>query len=57
MAEMNKQLSQRQEVNYSLTQRDANPNEYDTEQRGKAPTKASSFDRVVEDTLKAEIKR
>ena len=26
-------------------------------QRAKAPPKASSFDRVVEDTLKAQIKR
>lgn len=30
---------------------------YVAEQRSKAPKKASSFDRVVEDTLKAQIKR
>jgi hypothetical protein len=35
----------------------ANRDRYVADARAKAPPKASSFDRVVEDTLKAQIKR
>ena len=35
----------------------AKRDKYVAEQRAKAPPKASSFDRVVEDTLRAQIKR
>ena len=55
--EVNKQMNQRKALNDRLgtlvTQRD----KYLAEARAKAPPKASSFDRVVEDTLKAQIKR
>jgi len=56
MDEVNKQASQRKELNEKLAALVAMRDKYVAEQRAKAP-KASSFDRVVEDTLKAQIKR
>jgi hypothetical protein len=55
--EVNKQMSQRKELNEKLATLVAKRDKYVAEQRVKAPAKASSFDRVVEDTLKAQIKR
>jgi len=57
MDEVNKQMSQRKALNEKLTGLVAKRDKYVAEQRAKAPPKASSFDRVVEDTLKAQIKR
>ena len=57
MAEVNKQMSQRKALNDKLATLVAKRDKYVAEQRVKAPPKASSFDRVVEDTLKAQIKR
>jgi hypothetical protein len=57
MDEVNKQMSQRKELNEKLAALVAKRDKYVAEQRVKAPAKASSFDRVVEDTLKAQIKR
>jgi uncharacterized protein YegL len=54
--ELNKQMQQRRELNQKLAALVAKRDKFVAEQRGKAP-KASSFDRVVEDTLKAQIKR
>ena len=55
--EVNKQMSQRKALNEKLGALVAKRDKYVAEQRAKAPPKASSFDRVVEDTLKAQIKR
>jgi len=55
--EVDKQLSQRKALNEKLSALVAKRDKYVTEHRAKAPPKASSFDRVVEDTLKAQIKR
>ena len=55
--EVNKKTSQRKELNEKLAALVAKRDKYVAEQRAKAPPKASSFDRVVEDTLKAQIKR
>lgn len=55
--EVNKQMSQRKALNEKLGALVAQRDKYVAEQRAKAPPKASSFDRVVEDTLKAQIKR
>jgi hypothetical protein len=55
--ELNKQMQQRHELNQKLAALVAKRDKFVAEQRGKAPPKASSFDRVVEDTLKAQIKR
>jgi len=49
MDELDKQMKQRNALNQKLSALVA--------KRDKAPPKASSFDRVVEDTLKAQIKR
>jgi uncharacterized protein YegL len=58
MDEVNKQMSQRKALNEKLSALVAKRDKYVAEQRAKtAPPKASSFDRVVEDTLKAQIKR
>lgn len=56
MDEVNKQMNQRKELNEKLAALVAMRDKYIADQRAKAP-KASSFDRVVEDTLKAQIKR
>ncbi len=57
MDEVNKQMNQRKELNEKLAGLVAKRDKYVAEQRAKAPPKASSFDRVVEDALKAQIKR
>ncbi|MBR0871447.1 VWA domain-containing protein [Bradyrhizobium tropiciagri] len=55
-AEIDKQIGQRKALNEKLAALVAKRDKYVAEHRSKAP-KASSFDRVVEDTLKAQIKR
>jgi len=58
MDEVNKQMKQRKELNDKLGVLVAKRDKYVAEQRAKAPAKpSSSFDRVVEDTLRAQIKR
>jgi len=55
--EVNKQMNQRKALNEKLGGLVAKRDKYVADARAKAPPKASSFDRVVEDTLKAQIKR
>ena len=55
--EVNRQMSQRKALNEKLGALVAQRDTYVAEQRAKTSPKASSFDRVVEDTLKAQIKR
>ena len=55
--EVNKQMNQRKALNDRLGTLVGQRDKYLAEARAKAPPKASSFDRVVEDTLKAQIKR
>ena len=50
-------MSQRKALNEKLSALVAKRDNHVADQRAKAPPKASSFDRVVEDTLKAQIKR
>ena len=50
-------MGQRKALNEKLSALVAKRDGYISAQRAKAPPKASSFDRVVEDTLKAQIKR
>ena len=58
MDEVNRQMTQRKALNDKLGALVAKRDKYVAEQRAAAPApKASSFDRVVEDTLKAQIKR
>jgi len=57
MDELNKQMSQRKALNEKLTARVAKRDKFVAEARDKTPPKASSFDRVVEDTLRAQIKK
>ncbi len=57
MDELDKQMKQRKALNEKLGALVAKRDKYVAEQRDKAPPKASSFDRVVEETLKAQIKR
>src|SRR4029078_10563340 len=57
MDEVNKQTGQRKALNEKLSALVAKRDKYVSDQRAKAAPKASSFDRVVEDTLKAQIKR
>jgi uncharacterized protein YegL len=54
--EVNKQMDQRKVLNDKLGALVAMRDKYVADERARAP-KASSFDRVVEDTLKAQIKR
>jgi uncharacterized protein YegL len=54
--ELDKQMNQRKALNEKLGALVAKRDKFVAEQRDKAP-KGSSFDRVVEDTLKAQIKR
>jgi uncharacterized protein YegL len=56
MDEVNRQMNQRKALNEKLAALVAQRDKYIAEQRASAP-KALSFDRVVEDTLKAQIKR
>ena len=57
MDELDKQMKQRNALNQKLSALVAKRDKFVAEQRDKAPPKASSFDRVVEDTLKAQVKR
>ncbi|MFO1110667.1 MAG: vWA domain-containing protein [Bradyrhizobium sp.] len=57
MDEVNRQMASRKALNEKLAALVAKRDKYVAEQRAKAPPKASSFDRVVEDTLRAQIKR
>ena len=57
MDEINEQMTQRKALNEKLAALVAKRDKYVADQRAKAPPKASSFDRVVEDALKARIKR
>ena len=57
MDELDKQMKQRNALNQKLSALVAKRDKFVAEQRDKAPPKSSSFDRVVEDTLKAQIKR
>src|SRR5882757_2912236 len=57
ISELDNQMKQRKALNEKLAALVASRDKYVAEQRDKAPPKASSFDRVVEDTLKAQIKR
>jgi uncharacterized protein YegL len=56
--EVNRQMTQRKALNEKLGALVAKRDKYVADQRAAAPApKVSSFDRVVEDTLKAQIKR
>jgi hypothetical protein len=57
IVEVNRQMSQRKALNEKLTALVAKRDKYVTEARDKTPPKASSFDRVVEETLRAQIRR
>lgn len=57
VAEINRQMDQRKALNEKLAALVARRDRYVAEQRNKAPPKTSSFDRVVEETLRAQIKR
>jgi hypothetical protein len=57
MDELNKQMQQRHALNAKLAALVAKRDMFLAAQHDKAPPKALSFDRVVEDTLKAQIKR
>jgi uncharacterized protein YegL len=57
MDELNRQMKQRNALNEKLAALVTRRDKFVAEQRDKAPPKASSFDRVVEETLKAQIKR
>ncbi len=57
MEELDKQMKRRNSLNEKLAALVAKRDKYVAEARDKAPPRASSFDRVVEDTLKAQIKR
>ena len=57
VAELDKQMQQRKALNEKLAALVAKRDRYVAEQRAKAPPKTSSFDRVVEETLRAQIKR
>jgi len=54
MDELNKQMNQRKALNEKLGALVAKRDKFVAEARDKAPPKALSFDRVVEDTLKAQ---
>jgi hypothetical protein len=57
-AAIDKQMAQRKTLNERMSQLVKKRDQYVMEQRKKAPAKtADSFDRAVEDTLKAQIKR
>jgi hypothetical protein len=55
--ELNQQMKQRNALNEKLAALVAKRDRFVAEQRGKLPAKTSSFDRVVEETLKAQIRR
>jgi hypothetical protein len=55
--ELNQQMKQRNALNEKLATLVAKRDKFVAEQRGRLPAKTSSFDRVVEETLKAQIRR
>jgi uncharacterized protein YegL len=55
--ELNRQMKQRNALNEKLAALVAKRDKFVAEARDKTPPQATSFDRVVEDTLKAQIKR
>ena len=55
--ELDKKMAQRRVLNDKLSSLVGKRDRYVAEQRSKSPPKASSFDRVVEDTLKVQIGR
>jgi hypothetical protein len=57
MDELNSQMRQRNELNREPAALVAERDRLVGAQRDKLPPKTSSFDRVVEDTLKPQIKR
>jgi post-segregation antitoxin (ccd killing protein) len=57
MDEVDRQMNQRKALNEKLGALVTKRDKFVAEAQAKAPPKASSFDRVVEDTLKAQIKR
>jgi uncharacterized protein YegL len=57
MDELDRQMKQRNALNEKLAGLVAKRDKFVAEARDKSPPKASSFDRVVEDTLRAQIKR
>jgi hypothetical protein len=57
MAELDKQMKDRKALNEKLAALVAKRDRFVTDARDKSPPKASSFDRVVEDTLRVQIKR
>jgi hypothetical protein len=56
-AELDKQMKDRKALNEKLAALVAERDKYVAEHREKSPPKVSSFDRVVEETLRAQIKR
>ena len=54
---VDRQMNQRKALNEKLSALVAKRDKFVAEAAAKAPPKASSFDRVVKDTLKAQIKR
>jgi hypothetical protein len=57
VAKLDKQMKDRRALNEKLAALVAKRDRFVAEARDKSPPKASSFDRVVEDTLRAQIKR
>lgn len=57
MEELNKQMKQRKELNEKLAALVTKRDKFIAERRDRTPLKESSFDRVVEEALKAQIKR
>jgi hypothetical protein len=57
MAELDDRMKARQALNEKLAALVQKRDAFVSDQRDKAPARASSFDRVVEETLKAQIKR
>jgi hypothetical protein len=55
-AELDKQMTQRKALNAKLAALVTKRDRYVAEQRGKSSPKTSSFDRAVEETLKAQIR-
>jgi hypothetical protein len=55
--ELNRQMKQRNELSEKFAALVAKRDKCVADARDKAPPKASSFDRVVEDTLRVQIKR
>ena len=57
-AEIDKQMTERKSLNTRMSELVKKRDAYVVEQRNKQPKKqGDSFDRVVEETLKAQIKR